>query len=234
MPAYNEEVRLPRTLAEVVAFLEAQPYSSEVLVVDDGSSDATRSVVEKRKPSRLPVRLVNHPDGRNHGKGRSVCLGMMAATGDFRLFMDADNSTALDEVRQFWAHFERGCEVVVGSRALGNSRVAVHQAWYKEFAGRVGNRLIQLLAVRGIADTQAGFKMFTRQSAEFIFPRVTIDRWGFDVEVLAIARRRGMKICEVPIHWANDPGSKVRLRSYFEVLAETYKIHRNLHSGIYD
>jgi dolichyl-phosphate beta-glucosyltransferase len=182
----------------------------------------------------VPLRLARHADRANHGKGAAVRLGMAGAQGEYRLFMDADNSTSLDQVRHFWPHFDKGCDVVIGSRNVPGAKVAVHQAFYKEMAGRAGNWIIRALAVPGIRDTQAGFKMFTQQSAEKIFPAMTIERWGFDFEILAIARHRGYRICELPIIWINAPGSKVRLGSYFQVLSEVARVRRNLKSGNYD
>jgi dolichyl-phosphate beta-glucosyltransferase len=179
------------------------------------------------------VRLLRHSNGENRGKGASTRLGMLKAQGAFRLFMDADNSTSLDHVSRFWPFFDQGYEVVIGSRNLPDSCVAVHQPWFKEFAGRMGNKVIRFLAVPGVRDTQAGFKMFTRRSAEIIFPRLTIGRWGFDIEILVIARLHGWKIQEVPITWINAPGSKVSLGSYFQVLNEVWRIRSNANAGRY-
>jgi len=232
IPAYNEESRLPATLRHVGEYLRAQPYGSEVIVVDDGSVDGTAAVV-RAFTAIESLRLVRHADGMNHGKGAAVRLGMMEARGAFRLFMDADNSTTLDQVAGLWPWFDEGYDIAIGSRKAPGARVEVHQAWYKELAGRFGNYVIRTLAVPGIADTQAGFKMFTSRSAEALFRRQTIDRWGYDIEVLAIARLVGFRIREVPIVWINAPGSKVRLGSYIEVLSEVWRIRKNIRSGIY-
>jgi glycosyltransferase involved in cell wall biosynthesis len=233
IPAYNEELRLPHTLTHVLAYLKSQPYESEVLVVNDGSTDGTERAVGKRSDGRVPVRVLAHPDGANHGKGASVRLGMLEAMGEYRLFMDADNSTTLDHVERFWPFFSQGYSIVIGSRALKDSVIGLHQAWHKEFAGRLGNWFIRAFAVPGIRDTQAGFKMVTAQAAEVIFPRMTIERWGFDIELLAIARSRGCRIREVPITWINAPGSKVSMASYLQVLGEVQRIRRNLKAGRY-
>ncbi len=233
IPAYNEELRLPGTLAQSARYLESQAYASEIIVVDDGSTDGTRQVIPQCVSRRVPVRLVMHPDRANHGKGAAVRLGMQKAGGDFRLFMDADNSTTLNQVERFWTSFEEGFDVVVGSRKVPGANVAVHQSRSKELAGRLGNWVIRWLAVPGIRDTQAGFKMFTRKSTETIFPRLTLDRWGFDIEILAISRCHGFRIRELPITWINAPGSKVGLGSYFQVLSDVWRVRRNLKSGRY-
>jgi glycosyltransferase involved in cell wall biosynthesis len=232
IPAYNEERRLPGTLRHVVDYLSAQPYRSEIIVVDDGSSDGTAQAARQFE-SPIPVRLHGHADGANHGKGASVKRGMLEATGEYRLFMDADNSTTVDQVEGFWPRFEGGCDIAIGSRVIAGAQVTMHQPWYREVAGRSGNWLIRAFAVPGVMDTQVGFKMFTRRSAETVFPRLTIDRWGFDVEVLAIARLHGQRICELPVIWNNSPGSKVGMTAYIQVLTEVLCIRRNLRAGIY-
>jgi len=233
IPAYDEELRLPGTLKNVVQYLSGQTYRSEVVIVDDGSTDGTAAVTRSLCSGPVPVRVCSHPDGANHGKGAAVRLGMREACGDFRLFMDADNSTTVDQVAGFWPAVEQGYDLVIGSRKARGANVVVHQAWYKELAGRLGNLVIRVLAVPGVSDTQAGFKLFTRQCVERVFPRLTIDRWGFDIEILAVARSLGMRIQELPIAWINSPASKVGALSYFEVMAEVWHIRRNLKSGTY-
>lgn len=233
IPAYNEELRLPETLRRSIEYLESQPYAAEIIVVNDGSLDGTEMVVRAQPANSVAVRLVRHPDGRNHGKGASVKRGMIEAVGAYRLFMDADNSTTLDHIDRFWPLFDRGYEMVIGSRALRDSVIAVHQSRAKEAAGRLGNWFIQRLAAPGIRDTQAGFKMLTAEKADVVFPRLTIDRWGYDVEMLVIARSHGLRVAEVPITWNNSSGSKVTMSSYLEVLAEVWKIRRNLKTGLY-
>jgi dolichyl-phosphate beta-glucosyltransferase len=233
IPAYNEELRLPRTLSQSLEYLKAQPYSSEIIVVNDGSTDGTDRIVREQCSGSIWVRLLAHSDGANHGKGASVKKGMLEARGVYRLFMDADNSTTLDHLDRFWPFFRQGYDVVIGSRALKDSVIGMHQPWYKELAGRLGNGIIRAFAVPGISDTQAGFKMFVGAKAEMIFPLQTIDRWGYDIELLAIARSQGCRICEVPITWINAPDSKVSMKSYFEVLGEVWRIRRNLKAGFY-
>jgi dolichyl-phosphate beta-glucosyltransferase len=233
IPAYNEELRLPATLHSVIDYLSRSFSSAEVIVVDDGSSDGTAAVVAGFMQSAVPVRLCSHKDRRNHGKGAAVKVGMLAAQGDRRLIMDADNSTTIEQIHRFLPCFSQGFDIVIGSRNMEGSIVAVHQPKHKELAGRFGNFVIQALAVPGIRDTQAGFKVFSGRSADQVFRRLTIDRWGYDIEALAIARTLGYRIREVPITWINAPGSKVGFRSYFEVLAEIWRVRRNLRSGKY-
>jgi dolichyl-phosphate beta-glucosyltransferase len=233
IPAYNEELRLPRTLNQSIEYLKTQSYSSEIIIVNDGSTDDTERIVREQPQASVPVRLLTHPDKANHGKGASVRLGMMSARGDYRLFMDADNSTTLNQVERFWPFIDRGFTIVIGSRALRESVIGSHQARYKEVAGRIGNWIIQKFAVPDISDTQAGFKLFAGSDAEIIFPRQTLDRWGYDIELLAIARAHGRRIAEVPITWINASGSKVTLASYLEVLGEVWRVRRNLRAGLY-
>jgi dolichyl-phosphate beta-glucosyltransferase len=233
IPAYNEEMRLPRTLEHAIQYLKSQPYRSEILVVNDGSTDGMEQSVRKQDPASVSLKLIAHDDGANHGKGASVKKGMNEARGTFRIFMDADNSTTLDQVERFWPYFEQGYDVVIGSRALKDSVIGVRQARYKEIAGRFGNWFIRMLTLPGIQDTQAGFKMFSAEAAGKIFPRQTIQRWGYDIELLLIARTHGYRIREVPITWINASASKVTMVSYFQVLGDVVKIRRNFKAGLY-
>jgi len=233
IPAYNEVDRLPRTLRDVERYLGQQPFLSEIIVVDDGSKDGTARSVSEGTFTNPGIFLLQHQDRANHGKGAAVRLGMQRARGRYRMFMDADNSTTIDQLEGFWHWLDRHYDIVVGSRNVRGSRIPVRQAVYKELAGRLGNLLIRAFVVPGIRDTQAGFKVFSAESAALIFPRLTIERWGYDFEALAVARLHGFRIKEVPITWANSEGSKVRLGSYFQVLADIWRVRRNLHSGRY-
>jgi dolichyl-phosphate beta-glucosyltransferase len=234
IPAFNEERRLPDTLDDVCRYLARQTYAAEVLVVDDGSTDGTVRVAQERASANgVAVQVIEHPDRSNHGKGATVRRGMLAAHGRFRLFMDADNSTTIDHIERLWPYFAEGYDVVIGSRDVPGSDVQVHQAWYRELAGKAGNLVIQWLAVPGIHDTQTGFKMLTAACVERVFPQLTIDRWGFDVEVLAVSRALGFKVKEVGVRWVNQPDSKLKATSYLEVLAEVWRVRRDLRAGKY-
>lgn len=232
IPAYNEEKRLPHTLRAVIHYLHKQTYTWEIVVVNDGSKDGTADIVRAQNLIEPRVRLLQY--GENRGKGYAVRYGMTHVTGTYRLFMDADNSTTIDHFEKFQPFFAQGYSVVIGSRDVPEAQVAVHQAWWKELLGDLGNLWIQFWAVRGIKDTQAGFKVFTDKASEAVFPYLTIDRWGFDVEALAVARRRGFTIAERPIHWVNDPNSKVSGRAYLDVLKEVVQVRLNMWKGIYD
>lgn len=231
IPAYNEAARLLRTLRSVLSYLGQQPYRWEVVVVNDGSTDATAALTQEL--------MVNEPNlqhwqyGKNRGKGYAVRYGMSRVTGQYRLFMDADNSTTIDHVEKFLPYLKSEYDIAIGSRDITGAEIPIHQPRWKERLGDLGNLWIQWWAVPGIKDTQAGFKMFTDKAALSIFPYLTIERWGFDVEVLAVARLRGLRVIELPIRWTNDPGSKVTAWAYLDVLREVVQIHRNIVQGVY-
>ncbi|MBI3251066.1 MAG: glycosyltransferase family 2 protein [Candidatus Andersenbacteria bacterium] len=232
IPAYNEEQRLPHTLKATTEYLKRQSYTWEIAVVDDGSKDDTANLVREHAIIEPRIKLLQY--GRNHGKGYAVRFGMTHVSGQYRLFMDADNSTAIDHFAKFLPFLQRGNDVVIGSRDIRGAQIAVHQPKYKELMGDMGNLWIQFWAIPGIKDTQAGFKVFTAQASDDVFPVLTIDRWGFDVEALAVARRKGYKISEQPIHWVNDPDSKVSTKAYIDVLLEVVQVRINMWKGIYD
>lgn len=231
IPAYNEEQRLPHTLKATLHYLKKQNYTWEIAVVNDGSKDKTVDVVREFQVNEPNVKLLQY--GGNRGKGYAVRYGMTHTTGTYRLFMDADNSTTIDHFEKFLPYQKEGFDVTIGSRDIKGANIAVHQAKWKELLGDLGNLWIQFWAVPGIRDTQAGFKVFTGKSSDDVFPRLTIDRWGFDVEALAVARRRGYTIKELPIHWVNDPNSKVSAKAYLDVLKEVVQVRLNIWKGVY-
>lgn len=209
VPAYNEEDRLPRTLARLHEYYSGQAYPYDVTVVSDGSKDSTAAVVNAFAQLHPEFKLLEyHP---NHGKGYAVRTGVLVATGDLILFCDADLATPQEETEKLLARIQNGADVAIGSRPLKESNLEVRQPFYREFLGRTFNKVVQLLAVPGIDDTQCGFKLFTRASARDIFARCKFDGFSFDVEALILARDLGYRIDEVPIRWRHQEGSKVSL-----------------------
>ena len=234
IPAYNEEDRIAKTLRRVDAYLKEQVFSAEIVVVIDGAKDNTAKVASDVQSEILNMRVIDRKE--NHGKGYTVREGMLAATGEIRLFTDADNSTDISHFDKMKPLFAQGYDVVICSRdkkdVVGATQ-AVPQSFLKRQLGNMGNLFIQLFAVRGIWDTQCGFKAFTARAAHDIFSRAKIDRWGFDVEVLALARALNYKIGIVPAYWINDSKSHVKLSGYVQVLWETVKIWWWLRTGGY-
>ncbi len=223
VPAYNEEVRLARTLPVMLRYYAAQDYTFELIVVSDGSRDGTSRVVEELATSYPQLSL--HEYHPNAGKGYAVRCGMLQAVGDLILFCDADMATPQEETVKLLAAISSGADVAIGSRPLRNSSLEVRQPFYREFLGRAANKLIQVLAIRGIEDTQCGFKMFTSGSAKAIFRRCKLNGFSFDFEALMIARDLGYKIEEVPIRWADQAGSKVNpLRDFPRGLRDLVKL----------
>jgi dolichyl-phosphate beta-glucosyltransferase len=234
IPAYTEEHRIGRTLEVIHSYLEKQPYSFEVLVVLDGPKDQTLDKVRSFAADRPNVRWINREE--NRGKGFTVRQGMLAAYGEVRLFTDADNSTDISHFDQMKPFFDNGIEIVICSRdrkdAVG-AQQAVPQPPLKRFLGNAGNLFIQLMAVPGIWDTQCGFKAFSARAAEDIFSVATIDRWGFDIEALALARHFGYRIRIIPAHWIDDADTHVGMRNYLDTLWETVRVRWNLLTGTY-
>lgn len=233
IPAYNEEKNIENTVRSVFNYLKNKNMEHEIIVVTDGSTDRTADITRSLKGEILTLELVEFE--KNKGKGFAVKTGMLKAKGDFRLFADADNSTTIDHFEKMTPYFHQGYDVVIASIALKGAHIALgsEPVWRRIF-GKMGNLFIQIMAVPGIHDTQRGFKIFTAEAAEKIFPKLTVERWGFDIEALALARKFGYKIKEVPIDWKNAPESRVRLNAYFQVLMETVKIRWNLLTGKYN
>jgi dolichyl-phosphate beta-glucosyltransferase len=236
IPAYNEERRLPPTLIDVIDFFDRKAISYEVVVIDDGSSDGTAEVVRKFERVRNQVRLIQLP--RNYGKGHAVRLGVLNCRGSRILFADADGATPIQECERLEAALSTGADVAIGSRALASTETKVATSLHRRFLGRVFNRCVNMILLPSIADTQCGFKMFTRKAALFLFRRQRADRFSFDVELLYMAHKAQLTIKEVPINWTNVPGSKVNLvvdsLSMFRDVFRFRVIHRGIDRACFD
>ncbi len=207
VPAYNEEDRLLPTLERLFEYYEAQTYPYDVTVVSDGSTDRTGAIVTEFAKSHPTFKLLEYQP--NRGKGYAVRTGILVAKGDLVLFSDADMATPQEETEKLLARIKDGADIAIGSRPLKESKLEKHQPMLREMMGRASNQLIQVLAVRGIHDTQCGFKMFTRKAAQDIFARCKLNGFSFDFEALMIARDLGYRIDEVAIRWFHQEGSKV-------------------------
>ncbi|MCC7164317.1 MAG: glycosyltransferase family 2 protein [Anaerolineae bacterium] len=242
IPAYNEARRLPQTLQRVSDYLAAQNYPSEILVVDDGSSDNTTDVVETFAAQHPNVRLIRND---HRGKGYTVRTGMLAAQGHIVLFSDADLSTPIEDLEKLLPWFERGYDIVIGSRE-GAGANRIHEPIYRHIMGRVFNSIVQLLTVRGIEDTQCGFKAFRDEVAQDVFSRMLLYgdnaqqvRGGmvtaFDVEALFIGHKSGYRIREVPVQWRYGTETKVNpLKDSFRNFRDVLLVRWNDMRGFYD
>lgn len=234
IPAYNEEKRLPKTLEEIDKYLRKQDYDYEILVVDDGSKDKTVEVT-KGLISKIKNLIVTGYK-KNRGKGYAVRFGMLEAKGDYRLFTDADNSTSIDHVEKIWPEFKKGFDIIIGSRDIKGAVLDPPQPWIRKLILGEGFKLYRkiIIGLWGIEDTQCGFKCFTKKATEKIFQRCRINRFAFDPEFLAIAKKLGYKIKEIPIYWKNDPESKVKFKSIIKMALDLIKIRLNLIKRVYD
>lgn len=231
IPAHNEAQRLPPSLSKIDAFLKTQPFTAEVLVVENGSHDGTYEVAQAFAQTHPYVRVVKV---ETRGKGLAVKAGMLAATGDFRFICDADLSMPIEEVTRFLPPHTDGYDILIATREGKGSR-RVDEPEYRHIMGRINNWIIRLTAVRGFDDTQCGFKMFSREAAEDLFAVQQMSGIGFDVELLFVAKRRGYRIKEVPITWYFDPDSRMRLvQDSLNMLREIWHIRQNWRKGLYE
>lgn len=231
IPAYNEEKRLPSSLQQVTDYLAQQSYQAEVIVVDDGSADGTTLVVDEFAAQHPNVRLIKNP---HRGKGYAVKTGMLAGQGEHVFFCDADFSMPVAEIAKFVPPALNGYDVAIGSREIAGAR-RYEEPPYRHLMGRVFNTVVRLLAVPGIEDTQCGFKCFKRAVVPELFERQTMDGWGFDVELLFIARKRGLKIVEVPVNWYYMSNSRVSpIRDSIRMFREVWQVRLNNWRGLYN
>lgn len=230
IPAYNEEQRLPGTLKQVFAFLQAQPYTFEVVIVENGSQDRTLQVAQEYASRYPQLRVMSEP---RRGKGGAVRAGMLAALGKYRFMCDADLSMPIAEINRFLPPVLSDFDIAIASREAPGA-VRYNEPAYRHLVGRVFNLMIRVLALPGLNDTQCGFKCFRGDLVEDVFRRQTISGWSFDIEVLFIARQRGYHIVEMPIPWYYTQDSKVQvLRDSLKMGLDLIKIRLNALRGVY-
>lgn len=236
VPAYNEGARLGRSLREIVTYLYEYAPESELIVVDDGSTDDTAATARAELATSQNLRTSVISYQSNLGKGRAVRLGLLASRGEIALFTDADLSTPITETPKLVDPILRGeCDLAFGSRALDRSLIGVHQPWRREQGGRVFNLAVRLATGLPFWDTQCGFKAFRMSACRPIIEGATIDRFGFDVELLYVAYRAGLRLKEIPVRWDHAEGSKVNVASdSVKMLSEVGRIRQQARRGVYD
>jgi dolichyl-phosphate beta-glucosyltransferase len=236
VPAFEEEGRLGDSINEILEYTGSQNIDAELIVVDDGSGDRTAAVAEQAiaKFPDAKAKVIRYE--QNRGKGFAVKTGLLAATSDFALFSDADLSTPIGEMHKLLDPIGSGeYDVTFGSRALDRSLIGTHQPWRREQGGKVMNLVIRTFSGLPFADTQCGFKAFNMAKFRPLLDKMTIDRFGFDVEFLFVASYNGLRLCEIPVRWNNVEGSKVSvIRDTRRMFSELSQIRRNAKSGRYD
>ena len=224
VPAYNEAERIAPSLEGVFAYMDRHHPDYEVIVVDDGSTDDTPGVVQRRFGDRPQLRVLSY--GPNRGKGYAVRFGALQAAGDVVLFSDADFSTPIEELEKMLPLLDQGYELVIGSRAHERSEIRAHQPFYREGAGKLFNVLVRIVVVADFRDTQCGFKCFRRQPVLPVLEQQQIDGFAFDVELIALAQAAGLRVGEVPVIWINSPTSKVGLSGGLAAFVDLVRIRR--------
>ena len=233
IPAYNEGARVGATLEKVLAYVDKQEWNAEIIAVDDGSRDNTVEIIRGYAEKNPRLRLLQNPG--NRGKGYSVRNGMLHAQGELLLFSDADLSAPIEEADKLFGAIAGGADIAIGSRWLRRDLQTQRQPFYRQIFGRVFNLLLRITLGLTYKDTQCGFKAFTRDAAEKIFPLQKIERWGFDPELLYLARKLKFKVAEVPVEWAHSEGTRISpLRDGTRMFVEMLKIRWNALTGKYD
>ncbi|HIH14728.1 MAG: glycosyl transferase family protein [archaeon GW2011_AR17] len=224
IPAFNEEKSLEYSLQKIIDYGEKNFSDYEILVINDGSQDATADIAEKFKAKK--VKLIQNP--KNMGKGFSVKLGMINAKYDLILFTDADLATPIEELPKFLKSIEEGYDIAIASRSIEGANIEVAQTKYRQVLGKAFPILVQNMVLKDFKDTQCGFKVFKKEAARKIFPRQTLQRWAFDVEILYIAKKLGYKIKEIPVTWIDKGNSKLSpMKDSFKMFYEITKIKYN-------
>jgi dolichyl-phosphate beta-glucosyltransferase len=231
VPSYNEELRLPATLTSIATYIRSSNRPIEVIVVDDGSRDRTAAVAESFRKDIPTLRVVSN--GRNRGKGYSVRHGMLESRGCIVLFTDADLSAPIEEAEKLLPAMQDH-DVAIGSRAVDRSLITVHESPFREFAGIVFNKIVRLILWLPFVDTQCGFKAFRREECRIIFEQQRIERFGFDPELLYLARHHGLRSIEIPVRWGHSPATKVNmLRDSVQMFVDVFIIRWNALRGRY-
>ena len=231
IPSYNEELRLPATLSSIAAYTRSSKRKIEVIVVDDGSRDKTVAVAEPFRDEIPSLRVVSN--GENRGKGHSVRHGMQEARGEIVLFTDADLSAPIEEVEKLLPAMKTN-DVAIGSRAMDRSQITVHESPFREFAGIIFNKIVRLILWLPFVDTQCGFKAFRREACKIIFQQQTIERFGFDPELLYLARHHGLRSVEISVRWGHSPATKVSMmRDSLMMFVDVFAIRWNSITGKY-
>ena len=235
IPAYRESERIGKNLVEIDEYLNARKISYEVVVITDGSPDDTAEVARSFAGKINNLRVIENKE--NHGKGFVVRQGLLETKGALRLFLDADGSTSISHLDSFLPEFENGFDVVIGSREAKGTEIKTHQPRYREILGDGGNWLIRIvLGLWSYPDTQCGFKMMTAEAAEAVASRMIVDRFGFDFELIVLAKKLGFKIKQMPVFWNNEEGSTVKLtgpNGYIQVLIDLFKTKLRIMTGQY-
>jgi glycosyltransferase involved in cell wall biosynthesis len=233
IPAYNESARIEAALSSVLTCVESRSWDAEILVVDDGSTDGTPAIIQRWRSTHPRLHLIQNPG--NRGKGYSVRNGLLQSAGDIVMFTDADLSAPIEEAERLIEAIDNGADVAIGSRWLDKQKQTIHQPIYRRFFGRCFNWVTRKVIGLPFKDTQCGFKAFKRDAAQTIFRLQTIERWGFDPEILFIARKLKYTIVEVPVTWGHDERSRISyLKDGLQMLQEMGQIRANSLRGRYD